>query len=534
MTENLHSSKHTYIIALSLFLLTLVILLWTQSDYGLAWDEPFNYYPATFAWSWTQLVFTNPASALSDEQIIKSWSEIHEHPSVSKWIACFSHGLFHAALGDLLSFRLGEIVFFALFLAIFYLILSELFSKTVGLFSALALFLMPRIFAQAHFATTDIPMMIMGFYTVICFYKGLDSQKWSVLLGIVWGLALATKINALFLPIPLIVWAHIYHRQKWGRNIFCMFFISPIIFVLSWPWLWRHTLDRIFEYLEFYVIHKTGTVFYLGKMYYNVSVPWHYTWVYLFTTIPIVTLFLILFGIFQIVRQNGLAIFVKSNDQPSRQNLRSVGILFLFLAGFPILLQSLPNIPRYDGIRLFLNAFPFLAALAGIGLVGFLRSFVHSGFWGEKSCWHYLIIFGFLLSPLYDIADTHPYQLSYYNYLIGGINGAHKQGLESTYWCEAVNKNVLDYINRNAPPNSKILFMSFDEEVLYWYKEHGYLRPDIDYLHKDTPDYAVLLCRQGFFGNKEWYYYNRIKPLKSFHLQGVPLVNIYPGSLAIP
>lgn len=508
MLEKLHSIKHNYIIALGLFLLILAILLATQSHYGLAWDEPYNYNPSVLAWDWSELVLTHPIQAFSDDQITESWTEIHEHPSLSKWIACFSYGIFHRALGDLLSFRLGEFVFFSLFLAIFYSVLSEWFSKTVGLFSALILFFMPRIFAQAHFATTDIPMMIMVFYTTVCFYKGLDSKIWSMILGIVWGLALATKINALFIPIPLILWAHIFHRQKWGRNIFCMIFISPLIFILSWPWLWHHTLERFFEYLYFYTGHKDTTVFYFGKMYTLVPAPWHYPLVYTFTTIPVVTIFLILLG-FKIEKS-------KSN----------IHFLIIFMALFPIILQSLPNTPRYDGIRLFLNSFPFIAALAGLGF-----EYLISRIPLRNPRTAFPILFTlFLIPSLFQTWNNHPYELSYYNFLIGGVQGAHNRGMESTYWCEAVNKEVWDYLNQNMPPNSKIQFLSFSDEVLQWYKDHGWIRKDLDCSPQDTPNYYVLLCRQGFFGQQEWFLYNQVKPLKSFQLHDVPLVNIYPAT----
>ena len=42
--------KHTdLIIALVLFFITLLTLSATSTHYGLAWDEPYNYYPAVDA-----------------------------------------------------------------------------------------------------------------------------------------------------------------------------------------------------------------------------------------------------------------------------------------------------------------------------------------------------------------------------------------------------------------------------------------------------------------------------------------------------
>jgi 4-amino-4-deoxy-L-arabinose transferase-like glycosyltransferase len=543
--------KSDWIIALVLFLATLFILCATSNHYGLAWDEPYNYSPAVDAYQWLQLLVSHPTQAISAPAIEQYWTKIHEHPSFSKLIAGITHGWFSGIFGDMLSFRLGEFLLFSLLISLIYLFALQLFNRTTALFSAAAFLLMPRVFGQAHFATTDIPLTLMWFLTVFCFYKGLDNWKWSIATGIVWGLGLSTKINLLFLPIPLILWAQIFYRKKYGNNAFSMLFISPLIFFLSWPWLWFQTKTRIMEYLLFYAQHKFTTVYYFGKMYVLTPAPWHYPLVYTITTIPITILFLILIAIIVIVIEKIPNAKIQmpnppkgeispSADKSQNPNAKlktqfDLKMLILFNALFPILLQSSPASPKYDGIRLFLPAFPYLAIIAGIGFNEILNYAKLRFIWVKniqpllRNRIITLIISAILiLPPLYHVIVTHPYQLSYHNLLFRGISGAHQQGMESTYWCEAVNQDVLQYLNQLVPENGKVRFLSFSDEVVQWYQEHNYLRKDIQCFSSDQPEYLVLQCRQGFFGGMEWNLYSHAAPIKAFSYRNqVPLVLIY-------
>jgi 4-amino-4-deoxy-L-arabinose transferase-like glycosyltransferase len=532
--------KSDWIIAIILFLAAILILSATSNQYGLAWDEPYNYYPAVDAYQWLQLLVSHPTVAISNTSITQYWSKVHEHPSISKLVAGIAHGWFSGIFGDMLSFRLGEFILFSLLGSMIYLFTLQLFNRTTALFSAVAFLLMPRIFGQAHFATTDIPLVLMWFLTVLCFYKGLDNWKWSIATGIVWGLGLATKINLLFLPIPLLLWAQLFHRKKYGNNAFSMLFISPLIFFLSWPWLWFHTKTRIMEYLFFYAQHKFTTVYYFGKMYVLNSAPWHYPWVYTITTIPITILFLILLAIAIIVLEKvpGSKFQIPNSKLKNQFDLY---ILILFNALFPILLQSGPAIPKYDGIRLFLPAFPYLSILAGLGFC-FLLTFTKQQFlWAKQippqlrnKIITLILCLILLIPPLYHVIETHPYQLSYYNLLLGGTSGAKQKDMESTYWCEAVNPDVLQYLNHLVPENGKVRFLSFSDEVIQWYQEHNLLRKDIQCFSTDEPEYYVLQCRQGFFGGVEWNLYKKAVPIKVFpYRHTVPLVIIYVNSSVI-
>ena len=46
----------------------------------------------------------------------------------------------------------------------------------------------------------------------------------------------------------------------------------------------------------------------------------------------------------------------------------------------------------------------------------------------------------------------HPFGLSYYNLLVGGLPGAERLGLELTYWSDAVDRVLLDRLRGRGPP----------------------------------------------------------------------------------
>ena len=77
----------------------------------------------------------------------------------------------------------------------------------------------------------------------------------------------------------------------------------------------------------------------------------------------------------------------------------------------------------------------------------------------------------------------HPYELSYYNELIGGPRGAWDRGFELTYWYDAFNGPVIADLNRRLPPNAEIDFFNdlTDSSVIVFQELQslGVLRGDI-------------------------------------------------------
>ena len=63
--------------------------------------------------------------------------------------------------------------------------------------------LLPRALFHAGLACFDAPIMTLWFATVYAYWRCLDGRKWPWQVGVVFGLALATKHTALLLPFAL-------------------------------------------------------------------------------------------------------------------------------------------------------------------------------------------------------------------------------------------------------------------------------------------------------------------------------------------
>ncbi len=117
----------------------------------------------------------------------------------------------------------------------------------------------------------------------------------------------------------------------------------------------------------------------------------------------------------------------------------------------------------------------------------------------------------------FALIRIHPYELSYYNELIGGPRGAWERGFELTYWYDAFNGPVIDELNRKFPPNARVGFLN-DKTLPVTFQELqtlGEFRGDIEPPDMDTDQfsYAWLLTQDSkassftrlLFAMRPWY-----------------------------
>ena len=137
---------------------------------------------------------------------------------------------------------------------------------------------------------------------------------------------------------------------------------------------------------------------------------------------------------------------------------REVMVLFLFNAGFILVMGLFPGAVLYDVNRLMLPVLPFLAGIAGAGFFFLTRWLIeHSQRIMMLQRVKYLrakligtVSLLVLFPPAFDLMVYHPFELSYYNRLVGGIRGAYERGLEVTYFMEAFTPNLLSTSMRNC------------------------------------------------------------------------------------
>jgi len=517
----------------ALFLGALLLIGATLKDYGLAWDEPSYFHATDLHLQWMLDAQRNLAQgelrkSLDDDSIKTAWRWNPynvPHPPFSRIVSAVTKWLSAGMLEPFSSYRLAPAFFFALLVLVAYLWISELLGIAAGLFSAVALLLIPNLFAYAHIAVTDLPLAAMWFLTAYCFWKGLGHWRWSMALGITWGLALSTKFPALLIPVPLMIWAHLFHRQRYANNILALMFVAPLVMVATQPYLWHQTGLRVLEFLyegisRGYRPETNFGVFFLNQVMLSKDLPWYYPFYLVAITTPEAILLLALLGV-------AATLWLRAQ--------RPALILFALNAIFVMSLGLLPGAVLHDGVRQMLSAMPWIAVLSGVGYYVLTSAFVNVVQQRPllqltpnlKAKITALVFLLFCANPAFELYLTHPFQLSFYNRLVGGIRGAYDRGLEITYFMEAFTPVFLRKLNEKLPPNA-VVNASYANFMFEFYQKRGVLRSDIQFSAGERFDFYLLLNRRSALSARDHRLLRSAAPLvDSVTIATVPLVALF-------
>jgi dolichyl-phosphate-mannose-protein mannosyltransferase len=516
----------------ALFFGSLTIVIFTAGDYGVVWDEPAYFHASDLHIEWLKKLVQEPHGSLSalldDKGITEAWHWNPynvPHPPLSRILSGLTHLFLHPFLDKFTSYRVAPALFFAALVTVTYLWLKELFGELAGIFSALTILLMPNLFAFAHMAVTDLPLASLWFLTTYAFWKGIKNWLWSILLGVVWGLALATKFPAVLIPIPVVLWAQMFQRNRYSNNIFAMLFVAPLIMLAMQPYLWHNTGVRVLEFLYEGISrgNRPDTNFgvaFFGSTLLSSQLPWYYSFFIVGVTTPEPFILLALIGILSIAW---------------RSQQRAALMLFLVSGMFVMSLGLLPGAVLHDGVRQLVSALPFMAALAAAGFHSVFSLLVQLGSQhlqlarlnvGKVKIAVFLLPL-FCLSPLLDLYLSHPFQLSYYNRLVGGPPGAYHVGLETSYFMEAFTPKFLRTLNQKLPPNA-IINASWANFMFRFYQREMRLREDIQITDGQAFQFYILLNRRSALGPREKRLMDSpVVPFLSMDLAAVPLVSVF-------
>lgn len=527
-------SREDKFFALLLAGLTVLVLVATAPQIGLTWDEPTYIVAAETYPAWFGELITKPRFALSEEGISKYWEFNHEHPPLPKVWSGFIWLVARHLFNDLTAHRIGTILLVSVLVSLIYLLLVRESGRTAGLIGAVALLTMPRFFLHSHLAALDVPVAVMIFAVTYIFWIGRNSTgfRWTLFLGLVWGMALATKINAFFIPpIILFVWTLIFQPRRFMFiRLALMGTIGIAFFYLSWPWLYHDTFNRLKDYLGFFTLDRYITEqFYFGNLY-SLSLPWHFPFVIAIIVVPFSLILLAAVGAFDCLRKK---------DQ------RPLGGLLVLGAFISLLVPAIGPGKVFDNERLLMPFFPYLAVLAGLGFVRVIPLAQHLSakrkILLQRDQVVFLLFIVIFVPHILLAYDLYPHLLSYYSEAVGGAYGARVLKLETTYWCESYSE-TLPYLNANAAPEAVV--WAECQDVLIYYQLQGKLRSDLQISNgpdattafsqvKLSPatfiesDYAVIQYRQsGFYRDlREWMYAR--EPVFEFKYRQLRLAEVY-------
>jgi 4-amino-4-deoxy-L-arabinose transferase-like glycosyltransferase len=438
-----------------------------------------------------------------------------------------------------------------------YLFGARAWGRSAGLVAAILLGLMPQLFFHAHLACFDVPMTAMWLACVYVHWRAQEEGgvarrlAWAVAAGVVFGLALETKLNAWFLPAVVVPHAIFVHRRaivgglKDGRltipaSLVSMAVLGPIVFYALWPYVWNDTLARLEWYADFHLHHEYYNIEFLGRNYFGPPSPKSYLPVMVIATVPTVTIVLFAVGAFDrasAMARRLAAWALRSTDKaagtaPPADALETdllVGLAFAVSVG-PFFLSKTPI---FGGTKHWMTAYPFLTLLAGRGfqlVLAAMRRALPELAGRRKAFAEAALVASVSVAPLAVTAHAHPFGIAAYVPLVGGTAGGASLGLNRQFWGYTTQNAAAEYLNPNAPRGASVFISDTTWDAWARMQEEKRVRGDLR--AAGTPSEAQFALVQHELHMNEvdysiWAAYGMTAPVYVVTHDGVPIVSVY-------
>ncbi|TFG62581.1 MAG: hypothetical protein E4H28_07470 [Gemmatimonadales bacterium] len=405
-----------------------IALVWiTLPDYGIASDVA-NYFGSSLRQiTWARefldsLLLGRPTGALDTNTVFEYWRWYLPripHPPLSRELGGVTWWLSYRWLDTLTAYRLAVMLAYGAlvgWVAVFTFWSAR--SRLAGLIAGLAAMSYPALFAHGHLAHTDLFLATFWFIAAasMAVYVRTLRLGWLFASGLLLGAAAATKFTGVLLAPVLIFWL-VIRRPGHAAGVVVLVASALVMFVASNPVLWVAPTIGLNDYFGAGVGRATDDMTRLRTEYFGrihvFRPPWHYVWVW--TAIVLPPSFLV-----------GIA--------PALASLRRNWIVPFCLLNIGVLYAAflLPSAPMHDGVRLLLPVLPFQCVLVGVGGLR-LVAFLETRFSEAARPWlEALVVIAAIAPAAATSISIHPYQLSYVNFLVGGVRGAEARGLEVT------------------------------------------------------------------------------------------------------
>lgn len=438
------------LIVVAFFALFFVISLMIFKDYGLSWDEEYQ-------WRDNGEIVYNYIFNGETEALLKG-NEKYHGPAFELILVFVQKALDLTDTRDIyLTRHLLTFITFFISVIFFYYLGKECFkSWKLALIGCIFLVLTPRIFADSFYNSKDpvlLSFFIIGMYTLLKFHRS-QTYKNAVLHALVCALAIDTRILGIILPVTTlgfisIDWVQgiIVRKKPPIRYASVIFFLILVIgfTILFWPVLWEgpvfHFKAAMAEMSQY---HWKEDVLYCGLCVPAPELPWHYLPVWIAISTPVSYLVLFLIGVFFIIKQ----LLTHPMDFIMHQKHYLLMLICFFLPLLTII--SLKSVV-YDGWRHVFFIYPAFILIAMCGL-----QFLKQTLFKRDKFLLPLIVSGIIVFNFSVMSMLHPYENVYFNFLAGKDMAEVKKNFELDYYGLS-SKQALEYILKNDTA-SKIHF----------------------------------------------------------------------------
>jgi hypothetical protein len=428
-----------------LFLLFALIGIFTNSYYGISWDEFFMRdmgrvtYEYLFQNNNAFLTYGSRDYGMAVELPLYSLEKILGLTQLSDifWMRHFVCHLFFLA-GAYFCYATIKFIYRNNYLA------AAGFLLTV---------LSPVIYGHSFFNSKDVPLLSMFF---ICFYgfaRAFESRKpfhfliLAISLGILVNIRIAGFVFAASV-IGFLILEFMFEkssRKKSALNLIIVTGVFSLAAFLFWPLIWKNTFENIsFVFKRMANFRTEIPVLLNGRTFQSTDLPWYY----FFTSFSITTpLIYILLGIFSFI----LVIFqffhsIKSYLFGQDRNTS----LYFICFWVPVLLVIFLNSVMFDNWRhLYFVYAPFVMILIK-GVHAFSQT-------GIKWAVNVALAAAFLFVAVFSLINF-PHQHVYFNNLVSHEQGSLTKKFERDYWGTSY-KQAIEYIMKND--RSDTVFIAF-------------------------------------------------------------------------
>ena len=477
------------------WLIYAAFLIGSLPDYGVTWDVYLEFPRATafvdhFLPERTGGEVPSPWKGLSYEDA-GSRNFMAQNAVLPSIIAALSGKVFFEylhILGPIDAYHLGLILLWLCAILYMYRRLTQLHSRDMALCSMLFLMLAPRVLGHVPNNMKDVPAMAfvaMAVLDVACALR-LRRPRLLLLAGVFFGAAASSKLTAGIglLPVGVLFLAQLKQgglpRRYW-LPLASAPLLALTVFVGHWPYLWVPPVElwnRLVEW-QSVIAMRSGS-----------RSPSLYPAILLFLTTPVPTLLAGFGGAIPLWRAIG------AEDR---------GLFYAYLLWFLGVLAAFSSgmIALFDGIRSFLHFWPPLAFLAGWG-VSMLAARLFAR--APRMVPFRLPITAFALVVLLLPSSLlyHPYEVTYFNALIGGLPGATSLRFDPDrvldfeprdYWGTSVRRAVR-WANLNLPENA-VVSVSLPPRAPLAYRYRSDFRMALTEV--GVTEYLILLNRPLWF-----------------------------------
>lgn len=335
----------------------------------------------------------------------------------------------------LLRHYLTFMVCFAGLFAFYRLAAQRYASWRVGLLGVLLLVLSPRLFADCFYNSKDAVFTMLFTLAVATTVLFVRRPSWRTALGHALACAVAIDVRVMAVLVPAATLAFVglqvlrgaygYKRAALALGLYCT--LLPSLVIAFWPYLWEAPASNFLAVLRTMSHYRwPGQVVYQGHVIAATAIPWHYPFVWIGLTVPLVYIAFWLVGTAGVLRRLGHIRQWAGIEEADWQDL-----LFLGLGLAPLLAVVVLHSVLYNGWRHLYFVYPLLLLLALRGLVGAWR-------WQAFGRWQRywrpalsLVVGSLLIGIAVRMVRLHPLENLYFNaFAPAPIN----KYFETDYW----------------------------------------------------------------------------------------------------